>query len=55
MSLNIRRVVTGHDKNGKATVKIDEMVKNVASARPGAHCRGDLDKRRFPGQQRRRH
>ena len=37
MSLNIRRVVTGHDKNGKATVKVDEMVKNVASARPGAH------------------
>jgi quercetin dioxygenase-like cupin family protein len=38
MSLSIRRVVTGHDKNGKATVKIDEMVKNVASARPGAHA-----------------
>jgi quercetin dioxygenase-like cupin family protein len=38
MSLTIRRVVTGHDKNGKATVKIDEMVKNVASARPGAHA-----------------
>jgi quercetin dioxygenase-like cupin family protein len=38
MSLTIRRVVTGHDKNGKATVKIDEMVKNAASARPGAHA-----------------
>jgi quercetin dioxygenase-like cupin family protein len=37
MSLSIRRVVTGHDKNGKATVKIDEMVKNVGSGRPGAH------------------
>jgi quercetin dioxygenase-like cupin family protein len=38
MSLTVRRVVTGHDKNGHATVKIDEMVKNVASARPGAHA-----------------
>lgn len=36
MSLNIRRVVTGHDKNGRATVKIDEVAKNVVSARPGA-------------------
>jgi quercetin dioxygenase-like cupin family protein len=38
MSLNIRRVVTGHDKNGRATVKIDETVKNVVSARPGAQA-----------------
>ena len=38
MSLNIRRVVTGHDKDGRATVKIDETVKNVVSARPGAHA-----------------
>src|SRR3974377_502465 len=38
MSLNIRRVVTGHDKNGRAIVKIDETVKNVASARPGAQA-----------------
>ena len=36
MSLNIRRVVTGHDDRGRAKVLIDETVKNVASQRPGA-------------------
>jgi len=36
MSLTLRRVVTGHDANGKATVLIDEQVKNAFSARPGA-------------------
>ena len=36
MSLNIRRIVTGHDANGKAKVLIDEPVKNVISLRPGA-------------------
>jgi len=36
MSLNIRRVVTGHDENGRAKVLIDERVKNVFSPRPGA-------------------
>jgi hypothetical protein len=29
MSLNIRRVVTGHDDQGHAKVLIDETVKNV--------------------------
>ena len=38
MPLSIRRVVTGHDKNGRAIVKIDEQVKNVVSARPGAQA-----------------
>ena len=33
MSLNIRRVVTGHDKTGKAVVTIDEISKNVISRR----------------------
>jgi quercetin dioxygenase-like cupin family protein len=37
MSLNIRRVVTGHDDQGHAKVLIDEQVKNVFSQRPGAH------------------
>jgi len=37
MSLNIRRVVTGHDEQGRAKVLIDETVKNVTSPRPGAH------------------
>jgi len=33
MSLTIRRVVTGHDENGRATVLIDEDFKNAS--RPG--------------------
>jgi quercetin dioxygenase-like cupin family protein len=37
MTLDIRRVVTGHDAQGKARVLIDEKVKNVFSQRPGAH------------------
>lgn len=36
MSLTLRRVVTGHDANGKAKVLIDEPVNNAFSARPGA-------------------
>jgi quercetin dioxygenase-like cupin family protein len=34
MTLRVRRVVTGHDANGRATVQIDEMVKNITSSRP---------------------
>jgi quercetin dioxygenase-like cupin family protein len=36
MSLTFRRVVTGHDEQGRAKVIIDETVGNVASQRPGA-------------------
>ena len=36
MTINIRRVVTGHDDQGRAKVLIDETVKNVTSHRPGA-------------------
>jgi quercetin dioxygenase-like cupin family protein len=36
MSINVRRVVTGHDDQGRAKVLIDETVKNVASQRSGA-------------------
>jgi quercetin dioxygenase-like cupin family protein len=36
MCINVRRVVTGHDDQGRAKVLIDETVKNVASQRPGA-------------------
>jgi hypothetical protein len=36
MSLQIRRVVTGHDAHGRAVVKVDEMAKNVINPRPGA-------------------
>jgi quercetin dioxygenase-like cupin family protein len=37
MSLKIRRVVTGHDAEGRAKVLIDEQVRNVISTRPGAN------------------
>jgi quercetin dioxygenase-like cupin family protein len=37
MSLKIRRVVTGHDAEGRAKVLIDEQVRNVISMRPGAN------------------
>jgi len=37
MSLKIRRVVTGHDDQGRAKVLIDEEVGNVISTRPGAN------------------
>jgi quercetin dioxygenase-like cupin family protein len=36
MALNFRRVVTGHDADGRAVVLIDEMAKHQVSARPGA-------------------
>ena len=36
MPLQLRRVVTGHDANGHAVVKIDEISKNLTSARPGS-------------------
>ena len=36
MALQVRRVVTGHDANGRAVVKIDEISKNLVSGRPGA-------------------
>jgi len=36
MALQVRRVVTGHDANGHAVVKIDEVSKNLSSGRPGA-------------------
>ncbi len=36
MSLQIRRVVTGHTSDGRAKVELDEIAKNVISNRPGA-------------------
>ena len=35
MNLKFRRIVTGHDKTGRAIVEVDEMVSNVISNRPG--------------------
>ena len=36
MSLELRRVVTGHDNTGKAVVLFDEISKQVTTSRPGA-------------------
>ena len=36
MALQVRRVVTGHDKGGRAIVQIDEISQNLRSARPRA-------------------
>jgi quercetin dioxygenase-like cupin family protein len=36
MALKVRRVITGHDANGKAIVKIDEVVSDLKVGRPGA-------------------
>ena len=39
MTLSIRRVVTGHDAQGRARVAIDEVCRNVISRRPNhASC-----------------
>jgi len=35
MSLQVRRVVTGHDARGRAVVTIDEVARNIYSSRPG--------------------
>ena len=36
MAVQVRRVITGHDTNGRAVVKLDEVSKNITSNRPGA-------------------
>src|SRR5438270_3967598 len=38
MALQVRRVVTGHDAEGRAIVQIDEVSQNLRSARPGAQA-----------------
>ena len=35
MPLQLRRIITGHDANGRAVVKIDEITQNPPSGRPG--------------------
>jgi quercetin dioxygenase-like cupin family protein len=35
VTLKFRRVVTGHDENGRVVVKIDEVAKNITASRPG--------------------
>ena len=36
MAVQVRRVVTGHDSNGRAVDTIDEVSKNITSSRPRA-------------------
>ena len=36
MAARVRRVITGHDANGKATVMIDEIASKITASRPGA-------------------
>ena len=36
MAVQVRRVITEHDANGRAVVKLDEVSKNITSNRPGA-------------------
>lgn len=35
MTVQVRRVVTGHDVDGRAVVKVDEVSTNVVTRRPG--------------------
>src|SRR3954467_6623883 len=48
MTFKLARVVTGHDASGRATVRIDEPVKNVISGRPGASSSVIWSTRGFP-------
>jgi len=46
--VKIRRVVTAHDGNGKATVAIDEISRDVVSFRPGATIANIWSSEGFP-------
>src|SRR5262245_57910452 len=48
MSLTVRRVITGHDDNGRAKVTIDEVARNVVQGRPGAHAANIWTSEGFP-------
>ena len=48
MALKVRRVITGHDANGKAIVKIDEVVSNIKEGRPGAMAHAIWTTEGFP-------
>jgi quercetin dioxygenase-like cupin family protein len=48
MAFQVRRVITGHDSNGKAIVKIDEIVTNVREGRPGAMAHAIWTTEGFP-------
>ena len=48
MSFKVRRVITGHDANGKAIAMIDEIVSNVKEGRPGAKAHAIWTTEGFP-------
>ncbi len=48
MALKVRRVITGHDANGKAIAKIDEVVSNIREGRPGAQAHAIWTTQGFP-------
>ena len=48
MAFQVRRVITGHDNNGKAIAKIDEVVTNVREGRPGAMAHAIWTTEGFP-------
>ena len=48
MALKVRRVITGHDANGKAVVKIDEVVSKLKEGRPGAMVAPIWTTEKFP-------
>ena len=35
MTVNVRRIVTGHDSNGKAIISIDDVASNISRRAPG--------------------
>ena len=48
MAFQVRRVVTGHDDKGKAIVKIDEVITNTKTGRPGAQVAAIWTTEKFP-------
>jgi quercetin dioxygenase-like cupin family protein len=48
MTLKVRRVITGHDANGKAIAMIDEVVSNIKEGRPGAKAHAIWTTEGFP-------
>ena len=48
MAFQVRRIVTGHDNSGKAIAKIDEIVSNIRTGRPGAHAHAIWTTEGFP-------
>lgn len=48
MTVSVRRIVTGHDSEGKVIVKIDEIANNIVRKRPGYSSCVIWSTERFP-------